>query len=429
MKNKRFWLLSACFTILNTLLANAVIFDEPRSSGRYFGGYGFGVSLMEMYDSYYSFIDFFLFLLIFGGLTKTVFKGEEKHNNALAIGLATALSLGLTLYLDNEGIRLFDLGPWIAGLAILMIIALVWNFIYKKLGHGKWLVASLITLALVLLGVLITTAIRGEGAGSAFSWSVAGGISFGALLWFLIVLFLIIAGVKHIAKTHGVGPDFSRPWGGNNHHSGNPEHHSHGAMPPISLVDDPNDENVDVVVKEKANLIWDCIRDHAAAIKFLDTFFYKTNNFAEIKHFLDLYLFESKIKFAKGLKMRFKDFSAYLATQIFPDFEKALSLDYPTDLSGRLAPDVRTLLSDLYDDLQDARDIYNANPVIHAQNLGGHVNYNNSWNRFSNINSNDPAEQADAATYFSDNVLTPMDGIFKILNTIITRLQRELAPN
>src|SRR3989344_2309344 len=104
MKNKRFWLLSACCTILNALLANAVIFDESRSSGRYYGGYGFGVSLRDFYDAYYGFVDFFLFLLIFGGLIKTVFKGEEKHNNALAIGLATALSLGLTLYLDNEGI-------------------------------------------------------------------------------------------------------------------------------------------------------------------------------------------------------------------------------------------------------------------------------------------------------------------------------------
>ncbi len=107
-------------------------------------GYGFlstgGVDdILYLYEIYSGWIDFFLSLLIFLGLTQAVFENTHlsSQSKTLSIGLSLSLSFGLIFWERQTGLNLLSLGP-LAFLFLLILIYFVIFQLMQKLGTGYW---------------------------------------------------------------------------------------------------------------------------------------------------------------------------------------------------------------------------------------------------------------------------------------------------
>ncbi|MBI2672187.1 hypothetical protein HYX16_04600 [Candidatus Woesearchaeota archaeon] len=133
--------LFAVFVLLINLASAQFFYDNSYDS---FGFFGSGAGdILFFYESNAGWIDFFIFLLIFMGLTQAVFstshlKGQAK---SLAIGLSLALSFGLMIWERNTGINLLAFGP-VAFLILSILIFYVVFSLLKKMGTEKWVAGA-----------------------------------------------------------------------------------------------------------------------------------------------------------------------------------------------------------------------------------------------------------------------------------------------
>ena len=95
--------------------------------------------ILYLYGIYSGWIDFFLSLLIFLGLTQAVFENTHlrSQSKTLSIGLSLALSFGLIYWERQTGVTLLSLGP-LAFLFFLILIYFVIFQLMQKLGTGYW---------------------------------------------------------------------------------------------------------------------------------------------------------------------------------------------------------------------------------------------------------------------------------------------------
>ena len=141
------------------------------ASAQYYYDQSFGLfsfngidDILNIYELNSGWIDFFIFLTIFLGLSQAVF-GEshfKKQSKTLSIGLSLALSFGLVIWERNTGLSLLTLGP-LAFLIILLLVFYVIFSILKKMGNEWWVAGAWAYVVIYL--ILITL------GGQVFNWS------------------------------------------------------------------------------------------------------------------------------------------------------------------------------------------------------------------------------------------------------------------
>lgn len=117
--------------------------------------YGAAFDVQEIYIKYSGWIDFFLFLIFFGILSKLALQlqfGESTAINILAVVMGIIFSLILTTWELKSGWALFNFGPWTLILGLVLLIALILNTTLSKNKEGKK--TSFISI-LILLGILL----------------------------------------------------------------------------------------------------------------------------------------------------------------------------------------------------------------------------------------------------------------------------------
>ncbi|MEK7995772.1 MAG: hypothetical protein AAB403_18385 [Planctomycetota bacterium] len=111
------------------------------------------LDLSSIYSQYASVVDFFLYLLIFVGLTQWVFESrfQGRGGRAVTIGVGTALAAGLSLAENRFGFSLLSFGP-IAGFILVLLVAMVVYHVVHKTGLGA-LSSGLVALLVMYLGL------------------------------------------------------------------------------------------------------------------------------------------------------------------------------------------------------------------------------------------------------------------------------------
>ena len=146
------------FLLLRTSMTGGVRY---RDYGRGYGGFDFfGLSFFSFSDIYanYGFvIDAVIFLMIFLGLTQSVFKERFKESRGLYIGMGLFLSFALLLWEENTGTSLlFEFGPFVFFGFIVLLIFVCYRWLHAEFGLGLW--TSLALLYLVLFFFFLKTA-------------------------------------------------------------------------------------------------------------------------------------------------------------------------------------------------------------------------------------------------------------------------------
>ncbi len=127
-----------------------IILFLPLVSAYTFQANYFNLGSSELVDVYYTYqyyIDFFIYSLIFLGLSKAVFSKKFKDSKALSLGIGLALSFSLILYEYNSGFALLNLGP----LALLLLMLLIFFVIIQFVVSQGWSWTTGISLGYVLL--------------------------------------------------------------------------------------------------------------------------------------------------------------------------------------------------------------------------------------------------------------------------------------
>ena len=138
---KKVVLLAAVLVLLMNFASAQYYYDYNYGS---FGLFGSGSDdILFFYESNAGWIDFFVFLLIFLGLTQAVFSSGHLRSQTkpLAIGLSLALSFGLVIWERNTGINILAFGP-VAFLMLSMLIFYVIFSFLKKMGTEKWVAGA-----------------------------------------------------------------------------------------------------------------------------------------------------------------------------------------------------------------------------------------------------------------------------------------------
>ncbi|MEK7475977.1 MAG: hypothetical protein AAB152_10150 [Candidatus Coatesbacteria bacterium] len=127
------------------MVLNYVSFNDALSPLRY-------IDLPSVYSEYATLIDFFVYLVIFVGLARTILERrfEGRGGKAVVIGIGTALAMGLALAESRVGFSLLSLGP-VAGTIIVSLLAIVLFNLFLHLG------ASMLTSALSAFFLLYLT--------------------------------------------------------------------------------------------------------------------------------------------------------------------------------------------------------------------------------------------------------------------------------
>lgn len=131
------------FCILLALFTNFAsaqyYYDQSYNFG-FIGGVGDILSIYELNSTWF---DFFIFLLIFLGLTQAVFgQGHLKsQSKPISIGLSLALSFGLVVWERNTGINILSFGP-VAFLILIILMMYVIFSLLSNLGTGKWVAVA-----------------------------------------------------------------------------------------------------------------------------------------------------------------------------------------------------------------------------------------------------------------------------------------------
>lgn len=150
---KKWWLYLA-FILLLVGGASAQYYYDYSSAG-YGGDYGF---IFDLYEQYSGWIDFFIFFLIFFGLSKLVFTKEKykEGGKLISVGLSFALSIGLVYWESRTGMNLASLGP-IAYLLLMILIffivfSLVKQFTDSKFAAAVWGYVAIYVIVFMFLG-------------------------------------------------------------------------------------------------------------------------------------------------------------------------------------------------------------------------------------------------------------------------------------
>lgn len=101
-----------------------------------------GIDFLEIYNEYTYEIDFFIFLVIFLGLTKAVFKDRFKQqSNIISVGVSIALALAIVLWEKSTGKFILSYGAVIVTILIIAVIfAVIWialKFIWRTIFPNK----------------------------------------------------------------------------------------------------------------------------------------------------------------------------------------------------------------------------------------------------------------------------------------------------
>ena len=119
------WVIYLVFIVL---LVSSVSAQYYYTGGRSLLG---DFNLIEFYFNHPYEIDFFIFLIIFLGLTKSVFKKQfKKEGNLMTVGVSIALAFGLVFWEYNTGKFLLGYGSiGILFLVLIIFVALLWPFL------------------------------------------------------------------------------------------------------------------------------------------------------------------------------------------------------------------------------------------------------------------------------------------------------------
>ncbi len=137
-------------------------FDFPSSFG--FRGYGFGgpLDFQGIYTSYPGFIDFLVFFMIFGGISRLVFSKifqDRPGTNALYLGLGLALSIGGVYY---DYLSLATLGPF-----AVILLGVAFFQLLRITDMPKW-IAWILSIIALLVGLQLFNGIGYGGYGANF---------------------------------------------------------------------------------------------------------------------------------------------------------------------------------------------------------------------------------------------------------------------
>jgi len=141
MLSKKVVFISIFLVLLLNSASAQYYYDQGSSYGFYSGG---GVDdILYIYEIYAGWIDFFIFLLLFLGLTQAILGESHLKSQAksLSIGISLALSFALILWERNTGVNLLQLGPF----ALLLILLLIFFVVFKllqKFGTEWWVAGA-----------------------------------------------------------------------------------------------------------------------------------------------------------------------------------------------------------------------------------------------------------------------------------------------
>jgi len=95
------------------------------------------IDIASIYQQNYLFIDFFIYLFIFVGLSKFVFskRFSGRGGKAISIGIGIVLSLGMSVFSYTTGFRLGSFGPVAAVILVILVGMLMFRFIRQIGGN------------------------------------------------------------------------------------------------------------------------------------------------------------------------------------------------------------------------------------------------------------------------------------------------------
>lgn len=200
----------AFFYIFNSYIGFVIYPREGFISGSSAGSLlpGFD-DLVSFYYDYAQWIDFLLFLLIFLGLGKEVFKKQFKEGGkALYIGLGIFLALALVLWEVRTGTVLLELfGP-----IVLLFLALLVIFVmYKQIrGHVSSNIIYVISVLYIVAYLLFVWLLPLTGMGDIRQWYYSSSLFYyipvdlmaaASGLFAIAVILMIVAGIlKYLKK-------------------------------------------------------------------------------------------------------------------------------------------------------------------------------------------------------------------------------------
>ncbi len=150
--------------IVNILII-ATLFLFYFTGGKYVGYYSYydtfsggAYNIADIYETYSSWIDFFLFLLIFLGLGQSIlgehFK-DAKGGKAVYVGLGIFLSFALLLWEQQTGFSLLkNLGPYAFVIFLLLLGTLIYKWVHNA--SSSALIAGSITYFLLVIALMAT---------------------------------------------------------------------------------------------------------------------------------------------------------------------------------------------------------------------------------------------------------------------------------
>lgn len=140
MMNKRLVIGLIFLLILSTGVSAQYFYEDEYYGGYGFGGFGGDIfeSILNMYESNPYLFDFFIFLLIFIGITSVVFKErfKETSSKAISLGVSLTLAFGLVMWERNTGITLFTMSSVFLFIISILVFYVLFAFIEKI--ANKW---------------------------------------------------------------------------------------------------------------------------------------------------------------------------------------------------------------------------------------------------------------------------------------------------
>lgn len=136
MLSKKVVLISILLVLLLNSASAQYYYDQTFDNYSFLSPGGLD-DVLYLYEIYSGWIDFFLFLLIFLGLTQAVFQGSHLSSQAkpLSIGISLALSFALVSWERYNGVTLLSFGPIALLIFLLLLFFVIFEFL-KKLGVG-----------------------------------------------------------------------------------------------------------------------------------------------------------------------------------------------------------------------------------------------------------------------------------------------------
>lgn len=115
------------------------------------------LNISELYSEFSTFIDFFIYLIIFTGLARFVFERRfpGKGGKLVMAGVGLILSLALTVTEDQLGFTLKSFGP-IAGMIIVLLVGMMLYHIISKTGMSFFYSGSIV-LIIIYFGMRSVT--------------------------------------------------------------------------------------------------------------------------------------------------------------------------------------------------------------------------------------------------------------------------------